>query len=310
MCAFAESGERVRVLIRDGSKARWFPDEQVVVGDMFDRESVRRAVRGIDTVVHVPPRVYPRPGSSRELAMHRRAHVESTRLLLDAAVEAGVGRVILVSSAHATGRDPDRILCELDPAPPRTPYAQAKLEAEELTLSYAERYDIHAVVLRPVSIYGPNDKSLVSWLIGAARKGLWLPLKGLSSLHSLVFVETVARAGIALLKATGRGARPGVFIVTDGKDYSPSELYAAVCRALGESVRLFYLPPAGLRVLAFMGMRARAVPGLVGLGLLQHLMTSQRYCVHLFRETVPDFAFVGLDQAIQRAFAAPGHPVG
>lgn len=126
--------------------------------------------------------------------MHRRAHVESTRLVLDEAVSRGIERFLLVSSAHATGRGTSSARCESLPGRPETPYARAKLEAEELALSYADRHPLEVVAVRPPGIYGPGDKSVVSSLSRAARLNLWRPLEGIQALHSMVSVDNLARA--------------------------------------------------------------------------------------------------------------------
>lgn len=297
--ALREEHRDLRVLIRDASKVSLFPTEKVLVGDLFDLSCLRRAVAGVETIVHVPPRVYPNGDVQSQLAMHRHAHVESTRLLLDVGVAEGLKKFLFVSSAHATGRDSGKVLCESDGSHADTPYAQAKIEGEELVLSYAERHSMRVAILRPPGIYGPGDKSLVSSLCRAARRNLWLPLKGLATLHSLVFVDTLARAGLALLKVTKGTTASKVFIVKDREDYRPEELYTAVCRALGKRIRLIWAPVPILRSLAFVGDRLRKVPGLRGLSLLGQLMTAQRYCGHLFNETVQDFPYVGLDEALQ-----------
>ena len=299
MRALRAEGERVHVLIRDELKASLFSREKVFIGDVFDRSSVERAVRGVETIVHVPPRVYPGGDERFQLAMHRQAHVESTRLVLDEAVSRGVGKFLFVSSAHAAGRSPDRILCELSGGKPQTPYAQAKLEAEDVALSYAKRYSMDVVILRPPGIYGSGDKSVVSLLYRAALLNLWLPFKGLNVFQSLVFVDNLAGAGLALLKATGDGMGPRAFIVKDPVDYRPADLYVAVCEALRKKVRLFQAPLPFLRSLGLIGSRCRNIPKLRGLSLFRHLTTPQQYCGHLFNETVPDFPFMDLDEAIR-----------
>ena len=270
-----------------------------MVGDVFDPSCVRRAVMGAETVVHVPPRVYPEGDKGAQLAAHRRVHVESTRLVLDEATSQGVRKFLFVSSAHATGRSANRVLCESTDDRPKTPYAQAKLEAEEMILSYAERYPIDVVILRPPGIYGQGDKSVMSSLRRAAQLNLWLPLEGLEALHSLVFVDNLARAGLVLLKATENGLESRVFIIKDPVDYRPGDLYGAICRVLGKRVMLFRAPPPLLRAMGAIGARCRRVPGLKGLGLFPYLISPQRYCGHLFNESVPDFPFVGLDEAMQ-----------
>jgi nucleoside-diphosphate-sugar epimerase len=115
-------------------------------------------------------------------------------------------------------------------------------------------------------------------------------------------VDNLARAGLALLRATRDGG-PRVFIVKDYEDYRPEELYAAVCRALKRRIRVFRLPLGVLKTLASIGVRFGEVPGLRKLALLKQLMTPQRYCRHLFDKTVPGFHFVSLDEALERMAA-------
>ena len=297
--ALREEHRDLRVLIRDPSKVSLFPTEKVLVGDLFDLSCLRRAVTGVETIVHVPPRVYPNGDGQSQLAMHRHAHVESTRLLIEAGVAEGLKKFLFVSSAHATGRDPEKTLCESSGGIPDTPYAQAKLAAERLIEAYAERHSIQAVILRPPSIYGPGDKSWVSSLFRAAQRNLWLPLKGIRAAHSLVFVDNLARAGLALLRVSRNGIGPGVFIVNDREDYRPDDLYAAVCQTLGKRIKTFQVPVPLLRAAAFTGVKFKQMPALRGLSLFRQLMIPQRYCGHLFDETVPDFSYVGFDEALQ-----------
>jgi nucleoside-diphosphate-sugar epimerase len=279
----------------------WFPDEKVYVGNLFDPLCLARAVEGVDTVIHVPPLAQPEGNGRRQLDVHRWAHVESTRLLLEKAVIEGVKKFLYVSSAHVMGQSTDKPLCELTAGTPGTPYAQAKMEAEDLILFFAERYGIEPVILRPPSIYGFGDKSIVSALSQAALRNLWLPFKGVDALHSLVFVETLARAGVALLRDVENESKNRIFIVKDLLDYRPERLYRAVCKALEKEPRLFWAPSPLMTILKTVGGKFRNVPKLGWMNLIRQLLIPQRYCGHLFEETLPTFAYVGLDEAVRRS---------
>ena len=286
-------------MFRDKAKVSMFPEEVVFVGDMFDPATVKNAAAGVGTIVHVPPRVYPRGDDCSQFAAHRRAHVESTRLVLEEAVSQRVQNFIFVSSAHATGQNRDRILCESTGDKPETTYARAKLEAENIVLSYAQRYSMNAVILRPVEIYGPGDKSVVSSLARAANRNIWLPLKGLEVQHSFVYVENLARAGLALLETTRERQEHRVFIVKDPADYRPDDLYIAICRALEKGPMLFQAPVQLLRIAGSIGDVCRRIPKIRALALFRQLATPRRYCGHLFNKSVPDFPFTGFEDAIR-----------
>jgi nucleoside-diphosphate-sugar epimerase len=294
-----QRGEDANVLIRDASRASTFANERVFMGDVFDSDLLRRAAAGVDTIVHVSPRVYPTGDIASQLVAHRRSHVESTRLVLEAGLSQGVERFLFVSSAHAGGRGTEQAMCETAGGMPDTPYAQAKLEAEEVALAYADRHALHVLILRPPGVYGPGDKSLVSPLWRAARLGIWLPLEGVQAVHSLVFADDLARAGLDLLEASGSGSRPRVFNVKDPVDYRPRDLYADVCRAHGRKPLLFRMPDEMLSVLGAIGTRSRSVPGLRSLAVLRQFLTLQRYCGHLFEEALPAFRFTGFGSAAE-----------
>ena len=112
-----------------------------------------------------------------------------------------------------------------------------------MALSYADRHPLEVVAVRPPGIYGPGDKSVVSSLSRAARLNLWLPLEGIQALHRMVSVDNLARAGTTLLRMAGHGrVSSRAYIVKDPVDYSPADLYATVCRALGKRAMRFEVP--------------------------------------------------------------------
>src|SRR5205814_2374063 len=95
-------GRAVRVLARPGGDRRALAGLPVEIaeGDLLDAASVRRAVRGADTVFHVAAdyRLWaPDPD-----ALHR-ANVGGTRAVLEAAAEHGVRRVVYTSTVGALG---------------------------------------------------------------------------------------------------------------------------------------------------------------------------------------------------------------
>jgi NADH dehydrogenase len=127
----------VRCLVRSarkGSKlAAW--DCELAEGDMTDPESLRRAVAGCDTVIHL---VAIRQGRDEEF---RRIMVEGTRALLDAAKEAGAGRFVHMSALGTTETTKDLV-----------PYYGAKWASEQAVRGSG----IPHVIFRPSFIFGPD----------------------------------------------------------------------------------------------------------------------------------------------------------
>jgi NADH dehydrogenase len=133
--AIAGAGHNVRVLERTpGSSGKAGLNAQTVVqGDVTDLESLRRAVRDIDVVVHL---VAIRQGKPE---LFDRIVVGGTRNVLTAAKEARVRRFILMSALGVTARTKDLV-----------PYYHAKWTNEQDTRGSG----LEHVIFRPSFIFG------------------------------------------------------------------------------------------------------------------------------------------------------------
>lgn len=141
------------------------PDCEWISADITDRHSIRSALRGCDAVVHLAGI----PLES-EWDVLLRANIDGTQSVLDAAVSAGVRRVVLASSIHAAGyvpvppdggRVPDDVLPR-----PDTFYGVSKAAVEALGSLYHDRYGLQVVCLRIASRFARprNERMLHTWL--------------------------------------------------------------------------------------------------------------------------------------------------
>jgi uronate dehydrogenase len=141
------------------------PGEEHVVADVADLAAMVDATEGAGAVVHLAGI----SGESTWPAISR-ANIEGTYCALEAARRAGVARVVLASSNHATGFTPRPgagLLREVD-APPRpdTYYGVAKVTMEALGSLYADRYGMDVVCLRIGSAFAEptTTRHLATWL--------------------------------------------------------------------------------------------------------------------------------------------------
>jgi len=141
------------------------PGEEQIVADVTDLAAMVDATHGVDAVVHLA-------GISGESTWPAISHtnIEGTYATLEAARRAGVPRVVLASSNHATGFTPrpaEGLLREED-APPRpdTYYGVAKVTMEALGSLYADRYGMDVVCLRIGSAFPEPTtvRMLATWL--------------------------------------------------------------------------------------------------------------------------------------------------
>lgn len=165
LLAQSRAGEQVRVLVRDEARGEPFAElgAEVVVGDLRDTESLGKAVAGVDAVVNVAASFRGVP-DEEAWAVNRDAAVELGR----AALAAGVGRFVQVSTGLVYGLGRGRPLTEDDESLPGGAmwgaYPESKAAAER-ELRGMEGLDVR--VARLPFVYGEGDPHLAQSLMWA-----------------------------------------------------------------------------------------------------------------------------------------------
>jgi nucleoside-diphosphate-sugar epimerase len=133
--------------------------------DLGDLDAVRRAVSGVDAVVHAAAIPYDRADGSAVMA----TNVHGTFHVLLAAQEHDIRRVVSFSSINALGGvGPHRRTAYLPiddqhPHHPMSPYQLSKHLGEEMCRSFSERYGMVTLCLRPVWVTHPETYAAVAF---------------------------------------------------------------------------------------------------------------------------------------------------
>jgi nucleoside-diphosphate-sugar epimerase len=162
VAAITQAGHRVRLLVRDESTVEQALASfgagavDVVQGDVLDKASVDRLVRGADAVLHAAS-VY--SFDSRLHATMRATNVAGTKLVLDAAHRAGAGRVVYVSSVGALFPSRRELGPDSPVGRPREAYLASKAAAERVARRHQEAGE-PVVITYPPALIGPHDPRL------------------------------------------------------------------------------------------------------------------------------------------------------
>ncbi len=163
---------------------------RIIPGDLAEPEVARRSVRGADVIVHVAGQLGGWGG--RELFI--RNNVETTRNLLEAAVEFGVRRFIYISSAVAYGLQPNRVLTEDSPVIfEPDPYCESKLRCEALLRTYADNFHITTTIIRPSIIFGPHDEHFILLVARSLMRRTMLMIGPRGQGPPLIYVRDIVR---------------------------------------------------------------------------------------------------------------------
>lgn len=161
----------------------WNPD---------DAASLRAAVRGMDTLVHMVGVPYD--------AFH--LHPRLMRAVVEAAEAEGVRRVLLIGTAYPFGRPQAPRVDESHPRNPHTFKGRMRKEQEDILMEADARGALQGAILRLPDFYGPGvDRSFLADLFAAAAAGRRARVVGpIDTPHEFVFVPDVGPVVRELLR--------------------------------------------------------------------------------------------------------------
>lgn len=209
------------------------------------------AVAATDVVIHCAARVHVMNDSAADpLAEFRRVNCEGTLALAKAAAAARVKRFIFLSSIKVNGESTSlgRPFRARDEPRPLDPYGISKLEAEKTLRSVSENCEMEVVIVRPVLVYGPGVGANFRIMMRAVATGMPLPLGAADNRRSMLFVGNLA--SFICRAAEHPRAAGQVFLLSDGRDLSTTEMLRLLANAMGKSARLLAVPPRALLFLA------------------------------------------------------------
>ena len=188
----------LRCLVRDLEKARTLlPGVELVQGDVTDQESVRQGLAGCEAVIHLA-NIY--SFWEKDPAQYRAINVEGTRHVLEAALEAGVRRVIHVSSAVIYGHPTQCPFTEESPPGPErfSEYARSKYEGDQIAWTLRRDRNLPLVVLYPCGVLGAGDPKgsgqYLADLVRGRMPATVLPNAVLTWVHVADVAEAIALA--------------------------------------------------------------------------------------------------------------------
>jgi len=191
-----ERGDQVVALVRSPDKAADLREQgaELIEGDLSDTDAIKRGVEGADAVFHVGA-MYKLgiPKKDREAMVD--ANVHGTERVLDAAHEAGVARMVYVSTVNVFGNTGGRVVDESYRRDTSqgflSCYDETKYRSHEVAEDRIGRgYPI--VIVQPGGVYGPNDHSEIGNMIEQASTGKLMAKAFPEMGIMLVYVEDVA----------------------------------------------------------------------------------------------------------------------
>lgn len=303
-------GYPVRVFVRRLSNIE--PLERlgvdIVLGDLADKTSVDRALKGIDVIIHAAAAT--RGGK----ADYENGNVLGTRHVLDLSKNNGVRKLVYISSCSVYGvadYKTNQVVTEessLERFPwLRGDYSASKQRAELLVTDATKSGDFPIVILRPGTIYGPDGEN-------------YTPMMGLSLAHRiflvfgsgtvelpLVYIDNLIDA--ILWSVRSASANNQTFNVVDTARVTKKQYMEKLIKKLYPKSRTVYLPYSLLYCLTWLQEKAFGLVRRTPLLTTYRLTSSQRqikYDASKIRSTIGWQPRLTFDQAVAEIVSRKG----
>lgn len=224
---------------------------EVIAGDITDRDSVRLAMQGCDTVFHLAALIAI-PYSYRAPASYVRTNIDGTMNVVQAARETGIRRVVHTSTSEVYGTARYVPIDEAHPLQGQSPYSATKIGADKIAESFYLSFDVPLVTVRPFNTFGPRQsaRAVIPTIITQILTGDLVRLGNLTPTRDLNFVSNTVDGFVAAAESSL--AIGETINVGSGREISIGDLAALISSLCGKPIRIETdedrLRPAGSEV--------------------------------------------------------------
>jgi len=226
--------QNVSILVRQTSNIELFKNNQnvnILYGDLEKNEGIIEALDNIDVVIHCAAKTM-----GRSYWEFYSTNTKGTAHLINAMLVKNVRKLLYLSSHAACGPSPsDEPLSSYTHTNPISFYGRTKQLAEDLIMNSGLQFTI----IRPVSVYGPYDKEILTY-IKLLNHGI-CPIVGFGAKYlNLIYVKDLVDLVIKVIENNHFMDR--VYFANDGQCYSLGLVMDTIAKVLNKKSRKIYIP--------------------------------------------------------------------
>ena len=212
-------------------------DINFVFGDIRDYDSVNKATKNVDAVIHLAALIGI-PYSYFSPMAYIRTNVEGSYNVLESARNNNVGQIIITSTSEVYGSAQYLPMDEKHPLVSQSPYAASKIAADQLSLSYFRSFKTPVKIIRPFNTFGPRQSSraVIPTIINQCLNEKQIRLGNIKPKRDYLYVEDTARAYLEILKNKKFFGK--VVNVGSGYDFSIKEITQYVQTIIGTNKKI------------------------------------------------------------------------
>lgn len=219
-----------------GNLESCFKSIELIQGDIRDPHAVRKAVQGVDVIFHLAAQISV-VESMKDPSACFDVNVAGTNLILQTAVDHGVSKVVISSSAAVYGNQDSMPISENNPLFPLSPYAASKQIDEILAGLYSRSYHLPIICLRYFNVFGPRQNpnspyaaAIPIFIQRLLDKKAPIIYGDGGQTRDFIYVSDVARAN--LLAAKTKEDKSTILNICTGKQVSIMDLVLELQRGI------------------------------------------------------------------------------
>lgn len=206
-----QKGYKVKAFIRYNSRNffGWLETSpykekmRIIAGDIRDYDSVKNAMKGVDTVFHLAALIGI-PYSYVSPLAYIRTNIEGTYNVLQSARELETKNILISSTSETYGTAQYVPIDEKHPMVGQSPYSATKISADQLALSFYRSFDLPVKIVCPFNTYGPRQSAraiiptIITQILNGKKK---LKLGTLTPKRDFTFVLDTVNGFIEIAKS-------------------------------------------------------------------------------------------------------------
>ncbi len=238
----ADKGHIVHALFRSSQKAEILEHKNIHLfqGDICDKSSLESAMVSCVEAYHLGAfaRMW-----DKDRTLCQRVNVEGTLNVLEMAVQCGIEKVVVTSTAGVFGPSSTELVDEQKKRTSNfiTPYEKSKFEMEKKALAYAEKR-LSLVLVNPTRVFGPgilSEANSATKIIMAYIQGKWRIIPGRGhSIGNYAYIGDIVEGHILAMEK----GLPGERYILGGTNLSFLDFFSVISGVSGKRYRMIRLP--------------------------------------------------------------------
>lgn len=253
-------------------------------------------IEDVDIVIHLAGKAHDLKKTSND-NIYFEVNYELTRKIYDWYINSCAKKFFMMSSVKAIADKVDNVLYEDTIPNPITAYGKSKLKAEEYIKSFVTKKEKEFYIFRPTMIHGFGNKGNLNLLYSVVSKGFPWPLASFNNRRSFLSIDNLS---FVFNKFINEDYESGVYNISDDEPVSTNELIRVISDVKGRKLRLMFIPPLIIKIVAKFGDFLRLPLNSERLQkLTENYVVSNDKLITVLKEDLPVSAKSGLRRTIE-----------